>query len=334
MTKKRTVPVRSKKILFISLLVMVFFFLLFHGAKNPYASESGKAMKYPSKPIRIIIPAGAGGSLDREIRGIVPFLEKHLGISIIIENVVGADGIIAYNKIYKEKPDGYNIIYFNLSSAISLELTRETAKYVVKNLTPIVSWNVKNHALAVHADSWKTFAEFVNDAKQKKISLAATGGSANIQGLLLETALGIKFNWVPYSSSAEGMTAVAGKHVDALLTFAISPVPMIRAGRLRALAVFSSKPDPILPGVPNFKELGHMEVPLLVIYGMFAAPPNTPKEFIPILEKAISNSMAAPEFNKVAENIGITVDFKPSFELNKTILEFYELLNKYKEFIK
>ena len=334
MENKLKYKIKLYKISLISLLVMMFFLLSFHGSKNPYASESAKATKYPSKPIRIIIPAGAGGSLDREIRGIAPFLEKNLGISIIIENVVGADGIIAYNKIYKEKPDGHTIIYFNLSSAISLELTRETAKYVVKNLTPIASWNVKNHALAVHADSWKTFAEFLNDAKQKKISLAATGGSANIQGLLLETALGIKFNWVPYSSSAEGMTAVAGKHVDALLTFAISPVPMIRAGRLRALAVFSSKPDPILPGVPNFKELGRMEVPLLVIYGMFAAPPNTPKEFTPILEKAISNAMATPEFNKVAENIGITVDFKPSSELSKVILEFYELLNKYKEFIK
>ncbi len=334
MENKLKVTIKLYKISLISLLVMMFFLLSFHGAKNPYASESAKATKYPSKPLRIIIPAGAGGSLDREIRGIAPFLEKNLGISIIIENVVGADGIIAYNKIYKEKPDGHTIIYFNLSSAISLELTRETAKYVVKNLTPIASWNVKNHALAVHADSWKTFGDFLNDGKQKKISLAATGGSANIQGLLLETAVGIKFNWVPYSSSAEGMTAVAGKHVDALLTFAISPVPMIRAGRLRALAVFSSKPDPILPGVPNFKELGHMEVPLLVIYGMFAAPPNTPREFIPILEKAISNSMAGPEFNKVAENIGITVDFKPSSELNKVILEFYELLNKYKEFIK
>jgi tripartite-type tricarboxylate transporter receptor subunit TctC len=325
--------IRLYKISFISLLVMAFFFQ-FHGIKNLYAGESAKATKYPSKPIRIIIPAGAGGSLDREIRGMAPFLEKNLGTSMIIENVVGADGIIAYNKIYKEKPDGYTLIYFNLSSAISLELTRETAKYVVKNLTPIASWNVKNHVLAVHADSWKTFKEFLNDAKQKKISLAATGGSANIQGLLLETALKIKFNWVPYSSSAEGMTAVAGKHVDSLLTFAISPVPMIRAGRLRALAVFSLKPDPILPGVPNLKELGHTEVPLLVIYGMFAAPPNTPKEFVPILEKAISNSMAGPEFNKVAENVGITVDFKPSSELGKTILEFYELLNKYKEFIK
>jgi tripartite-type tricarboxylate transporter receptor subunit TctC len=326
--------VRSSQWLFIGLFIMVFLLFSFQGAKNPYASESPKATKYPSKPLRIIVPAGAGGSLDREIRGIAPFLEKQLGMPIIIENVVGADGIIAYNKIYKEKPDGHTIIYFNLSSAISLELTRETAKYVVKNLTPIASWNVKNHALAVHADSWKSFADFVNDAKQKKISLAATGGSANIQGLLLETALGIKFNWVPYSSSAEGMTAVAGKHVDALLTFAISPVPMIRAGRLRALAVFSSKPDPILPGVPNFKEMGRMEVPLLVIYGMFAAPPNTPREFIPILEKAVGGSLAAPEFSKVAENIGITVDFKSSSELSKVILEFYELLNKYKEFIK
>jgi tripartite-type tricarboxylate transporter receptor subunit TctC len=326
--------VRSNKVFLMSLLVMALFVFILHEIKISYAKEPKKTGKYPSGPIKIILPAGAGGGLDREIRGIIPFLEKKLGASLTINYVTGADGIIAYNKIYKEKPDGYTLIYFNLSSAVSLELTRKTAKYVIKDLSPIAAWNVKTFALAVHPDNWKTFTEFLNDAKQKKISLAATGGSANLQGQLMESALGVKFNWVPYSSSAEGITAVAGKHVDALLTFSISLIPMVRAGMLRALAVFSSKPDPILPGVPNFKELGYMEVPLLVIYGMFAAPPNIPKELVPILEKAVGSATTSSEFQKMAETIGISVDFKPPSELVKLILDHYELLSKYKELIK
>lgn len=302
-----------------------------NGVKICHAAQEAR---YPSRPIRIMVPAGAGGSLGQEIRAIAPFLEKNLGVQMPIDYVTGAEGMICYNKFYNEKPDGNTIAYFNLSSAISLELSRETAKYVVKNLSPVAIWNVKPHTLAVNSDSWKTFDEFLKDAKQRRVSLAATGGSADLQGRLLEAAMGIKFNWVPYESSAEGIAAVAGKHVEAIMTFTISPRPMIRAGKLRALAVFSTRPDPILPGVPNFKDLKHPEVPLLLIYGTVAAPPKTSNEILTTLEKGIKNAVADPEFNKLAETVGIDVDFKPTSELKKVIADSYELLNKHKQFIK
>lgn len=335
MSKNVKNRIELNKILFISLLVLAFGFFSFHGVRISNAKELEKTVKYPSRPIKIIIPAGPGGGLDREIRPIAPFLEKNLGVATIIEYIAGATGVIAYNKLYQEKADGYTIFHCSLASAIALELTRESAKYVVKNLSPIAAWNVKNHVFAVHPDSWKTFSEFLNEARGRKISVAGTGGSADLQGRLMETALGIKFNWVPYGSSAEGSTAVAGKHVDALLTYTISISPMIRGGKLRALAVFSSERDPILPGgVPTFKELGHDEVPLFVVRGIFLAPPNTPKEIVTTLEKAIQKATIDPEFIKAAENSGVIVDFKPTSQLNKLIEGDYELLTKYKDLIK
>jgi tripartite-type tricarboxylate transporter receptor subunit TctC len=242
--------------------------------------------------------------------------------------------MIAYNKIYHEKPDGYTIIYFNLISAITLQLTRETAKYDVMKYSPIGGWNAKYQVLVVHPDTWKTFPEFLSDAKKRTFSLAGTGGHTTLNVKVLESALGVKFNLVPYTSAGEGMAAVAGTHVDFLLTYETTPRPMIQSGKLRALAVLSSKPDPILPGVPNLKELGHPEVSIIPAEGTFAAPPGTPKEMTDMIEKAVAKAAANPDLLKIADNIGTFVDFIPSAELRKETLEYYKIVNKYKEFLK
>lgn len=314
-------------------LVLMFTFFSFNGVNVPDVNAGEKTIKFPSKPIKIILPAAAGGALDVENRLIQSYLEKNLGVGTTIENIIGANGIIAYNKIYQEKPDGYTILGFNFISSIELELTRETAKYVVKNLSPIAGWNVKNHGFFVHPERWKTFSEFLNEARQKNLIIGATGGSAYIQAHILESALGIKFNWVPYESAAQSLTALAGKHADVVVTYPVIPKPMIRAGKLRALGVISPNRDPILPGVPTFKELGY-DVPCVVVHGGYAAPPNTPKEIVAILENAVSKAVKDSEFLKGAEEVGVVVDFKPTAEANKLIQEIYEILNRYRQFIK
>lgn len=335
MTNNRTnhslSKVSEKVWLLISALLLIFFFGV---TEISVAKELPKAGKYPARPIKIIVPASAGGSLGNEVRAIAPFLEKTIGVSIIIDYVTGADGLIAYNKIYQEKPDGYTIIYFNLISALTLELTRETAKYHVKSYSPIAGWNTKYQALLVHPDTWKTFADFLAEAKKKSLSLAGTGGHTLLNVKVIETALGVKFNLVPYTSSGEGIAATAGKHVDFLLTYETTPKPMITAGRLRALAVLSSKPDPILPGVPNLKELGHEEISIIPALGIFAAPPNTPQEVLTTIEKAVQKAAAMPEFKKIADNLGVYVDYLPSAELRKATTAEFSLVDKYKQFLK
>ncbi len=297
------------------------------------AAEPDKSLSFPAKAVKIMVPASAGGSLDKEARVLAPFLEKQLKVSVHIENVTGAQGIIAYNKFSQEKPDGHTLLYFSPSSAVSFELVRATSKYVVKNWTPVAAFTTKNFTL-LHPGTWKTFADFLRDAKQKKVSMAGTGGSADIQGRLLEDALGIKFSWVTYGSGTEGITAVAGKHVDVVLTNPVPALPMMKAGKLKALAVFSPTPDPFLPGVPTFKELGRDDVICVLVRAVFAAPPGTPKEMVAVLEKAIGRAIVVPEAAKIFENSAMTVDFKSSAELGKLILADYEMLGKYREFIK
>jgi tripartite-type tricarboxylate transporter receptor subunit TctC len=298
------------------------------------AGQTGKTVKYPTSPIKIIVPASAGGSLGSESRLIAPFLEKNLGVPIVVEYVAGADGMIAYNKFPSEKATGYSLISTNTLTSIFLELTRDSANYSVKNYTAVAGWNVKYQVLVSHPDSWKSFADLLSEGKKRNITVAGAGGNTILNAHILEESLGIKFTVVPFKSSGEGLAAVAGKHVDCMLTFESTPKPMIQAGKLKGLAVLSSKPDPILPGVPNLKELGHPEVPTLPSVGIIAAPPNTPREVVAVLEKALSKAVSAPEFVKISDNAGIYLEFVPAVELNKMIAEQYRILNKYKAFIK
>ncbi len=304
------------------------------GIEPALAKELEKGAKYPVRPIRIMIPAAAGGGLGGEIRAIAPFLEKNLGTTVVIDYLPAADGVIAYNKFYQDKPDGYTLLYYNLISALPFEMTRETAKYVVKNFTHLGGWNVKYQVLLVNPDTWKTFGEFLAEAKKRTLSLGGTGGHTVLNAHVLEAALGVKFNRVPYRSAGEGIAAVAGKHVDCVMTYETAPRPMIQAGRLRPLAVLSQKPDPLLPGVPNLKELGHEDVTIIPSYGVFAAPPHTPAGIAATLERALQKVVVSPEFAKIADNIGLYVNFMPSADLGKAALEQYDILGRYKQFLK
>jgi tripartite-type tricarboxylate transporter receptor subunit TctC len=298
------------------------------------AGEAGGSARYPSRPIKLVVAAAAGGSIGIEARVLTPLLEKDLGAPIMIEYVAGAEGLIALNKLPQEKPDGYTLLANNTITSIFLEMTRTNAKFSVKNFAHVGGWNVKYQVLVVHPDAWKTFGDFLNDAKKRNISMAGSAGQTILNAHFLEESLGIKFNLVPFSASGEGLAAVAGKHVDCMLTFESTPKPMIQAGKLRALTVLSLVPDPILPGVPNLKELGHEKVPTLPSRGAIWAPPNTPGHIVSILEKVLGKGVTSPELKKMADNVGIYLDYVPSAGLHKEIIEQYTLLDKYKSIIK
>jgi tripartite-type tricarboxylate transporter receptor subunit TctC len=294
--------------------------------------SSGTAAGYPSKPVRVIIPSAAGGTNDQVSRMVNPLLAKYLGVPVIIENIPGAGGLIAYSKFAKEKTDGYSILSFNFISPVVFELIRKT-EYVTREYSPIAGWNVKNFILAVHVDGPKNFAEFLDLARQRPVSMAVTGGSTDIQMYALEGALGIKFNGIRYKSGNECTVAVAGKHVDAVMTFAAQLNPLIRAGKIRPLAVFSAKSDPSLPGVPTIGELGHPKVPCLPAANGFAAPPHTPKEIVAFLEKTVQKVTADPQSAQIAEKLGVIIDFASSKEVGKMIADYYSVIAPYKNLI-
>lgn len=313
------------------LIIWTSVLILFHGGGAALAAGAAAA-NFPSKPIRLIIPSAAGGTNDQVARMVNPLLAKYLGVSVIIENMPGAGGLIAYSKFAKEKADGYSLLSFNFISPVVFEVTRKT-DYVTREYSPVAGWNVKNFILAVHVDGPKNFAEFLELAKQRPVSMAVTGGSTDIQMYAMEDALGIKFNGIRYKSGNECTVAVAGKHVDAVMTFAAQLMPLIRAGKIRPLAVFSTKPDPSLKGVPTMKELGYPKVPCLPAANGFAAPPHTPKEIVAMLEKTVKKVTADPQSEQIAEKLGVIIEFSSGKEVSKMIADYYGIIAPYKNVI-
>src|SRR4030042_1595720 len=275
-----------------------FAFLSVVGGSLLLACPSANSVDFPKKPIKLIACAAAGGGEDTEARGIAPYVEKYLGVNVMIENQPGAGGKIAFEKFQRTKPDGYNLITYTFPKSIIIEYMGKT-NYRTRDFTPIFAWSRSNQLLVVHADTWKTFDEFLKAAKAKTLAggLSGRGSTTHLAGLVAVDELGIKVNWVPYEGAAGSTAALAGKHLDFTICLATSALSLIQAGKLRPLLMFSDKRDPYFPDVPIPKDLGFDVTPIPAIRGV-EAPPNTPSSIVKVLEEAFSKAVKEPADRK------------------------------------
>ena len=160
---------------------------------------------FPKKTIKII--TGPGGE-DADVREIAPYVQKYLGVDVLIENIVGFWGKTAFEKFQMTEPDGYTLMSYTFPRSIIIENMSET-NFRTKDFTPIYAWSVGDQLLVVPPDTYKTFDEFLKDAKTKTLTgaIPVRGGTSHIAGLLLANGLGINVNWMPYEGSASSIAA-------------------------------------------------------------------------------------------------------------------------------
>ena len=292
------------------------------------------AQKFPTKPVKLIVTAAAGGGEDTEARAIAPYVEKHLGTSIVIENQPGAGGKIAFEKFQKVEPDGYTLITYTFPKSVIIEYEGATG-YKTRDFTPVFAWSRSSQLLVVNAESWKTFEEFLKAAKGKTLSggLSGRGSTTHLMGLIALDELGINANWVPYEGSAGSVAALAGKHLDFTICLATSAVSLIQAGKLRPLLLFSDKRDPYLADVPIPKDLGYDMTFIPTLRGV-EAPPNTPAAVVKILEDAFRKAAAEQGFAEVAKKRKIVLQPVGSAEYAKAVSDVYPRIAKLKDMLK
>ena len=292
------------------------------------------AADFPSKPVKLIVTAAAGGGEDTEARAIAPFVEKHLGTSVVIENQPGAGGKIAFEKFQKLEPDGYTLITYTFPKSVIIEYQGKT-NYRTRDFTPVFAWSRSSQLLVVNAESWKTFDEFLKAAKAKTLSggLSGRGSTTHLAGLIALDELGIKANWVPYEGSAGSVAALAGKHLDFTICLATSAVSLIQAGKLRPLLLFSDKRDPSLADVPIPKDLGFDMTFIPTLRGV-EAPPNTPATIVKVLEDAFRKAAAEPGFIEIAKKRRIVLQPAGSAEFGKAVADIYPRIAKLQEMLK
>jgi len=256
---------------------------------------------YPNRPIRLIVPFGAGGSTDMVARLLAEKMGPILGQTVVIENKGGAGGSIGASEIAKSAPDGYTIGMATVSThganpAIMTKLPYDAKK----DFAPITNVMSVPSVFVVHPSvPAKTMKEFIALAKAHpgKYTFASPGtgslGHANIENFM--NLAGIELLHIPYKGAGQALTDALGGQVNAMTDNLPSSLSNIQAGKLRPLAVLAFKRAEVLPDVPTYTELGYAQMGDGGWFGL-VAPAGTPKAVIAKLNAAAHKAMQDPAY--------------------------------------
>lgn len=318
-----------KKILLtsISILLLVFVF-----SSNEVFAQA----KFPAEPIRLIITHAAGGTTDMAARVIQPYLQKALGVPIVIENMVGAGGNVARAFVYKQKPDGYFLLVSQQPSMSSGEIVTG-AKFETLKLVHVFNIAGKNYdCVAVPFDSAiKTIEDMKKASQPQALTSAGTGIGTNayIAAMLLKQKIGVNLTYVPFNSGTEAALAVGGGKTQMGTGALDSYYPLHETKKLRILAVTGPQRDESHPEIPTMTELGYPQVKMDQMTGVFA-PPGFPKDRLDILIKGFEKAAADPEFKSAATKAKLTLQPLSGEEFFKASKAIYDTIKSMEDILK
>jgi len=267
-----------------------------------FSHSLSAADPYPSRPIRWVVPWPAGGVADTQARIIADQLGKALGQQVMIDNRAGASGVLGADVVAKAKPDGYTLLYVSPNEqAIAQAIGMKVGYTAEKDFAPITQFLRRPTVLVVNPSlNVRSVNELVALVKAKGGSMSyGTPGVAHFNHFVTEVfnrKVGMKVPAVPYKGEAPMITDLIGGQVDYGFGFATTVDPVVKAGRLRALATTGSSRSPQLPDVPTFIELGMPELEMTIWTGM-AGPAGVPTEIVQRLQSELSKILRSPAIN-------------------------------------
>jgi tripartite-type tricarboxylate transporter receptor subunit TctC len=263
---------------------------------------------YPDKIIKMLVPAPPGGQTDVLARYLAQRLQAALGQNVIVENRPGAGGAIGARAAATAEPDGYTIFFGNTSTLAVIPAVSKNPGYdPSKSFAPIASVSESYMILVVHPSlPAKTVQEFIAHAKANPGKLnfahAGAGNVTHLTGEMFRTAAQIDFVNVPHKGGAESVTAVLGRQVDFALESPVILLPLIREGKLRALAVTSAQRKSEIAEVPTMRE-GGADFVATLLTGV-VAPAGTPAPVVARLNAVINDSLRSAEMRETLAKFG------------------------------
>ena len=287
-------------------------------------SNSVVAQNYPNKPIKLLVPFGAGGITDVVARAFAEPLSAELGQQVIVENKPGAGGNIAAELLKTSASDGYTLMLTTIGVVAVNPHTYATIKFdSLKDFSYISTVAETPHVIAINPSvPAKNLSELIKLAKDKpeSISFGTAGyGSSPYQGMeILQTSTGVKFLHVPFKSGAESVTNVIGGQV--LMTFEAIPVvmPQAQAGKLRVLGIASAKRNSAAADLLTTAELGFPGVVSGSVSGLIG-PAGLPAEVIARLNKAARAALSDPKLRAKLQAQGTSAE-------GSTSAQFFDLV--------
>jgi tripartite-type tricarboxylate transporter receptor subunit TctC len=266
------------------------------------------AQTYPSRSITLIVPFPPGGSTDVTARIMAEKMRPILGQPIIIENVGGAGGSIAVGRLARAAPDGYTIDIGQWDTHVG-SIIYPLSYDLQKDFAPIGLISNNPQLLVAKktlpANDLKALVAWMK-ANPGEAKFVNQNAAAQVTGILLEKATGVKLNYIPYRGAGPAMTDLISGQVDLLVVQGAAALPQVRAGTIKAIANLSPQRSASIPDIPTSDEGG---VPSWYMSGWFGffAPKNTPKEAIAKLNAAMTQVLADPAVRARLSELGLDV---------------------------
>jgi tripartite-type tricarboxylate transporter receptor subunit TctC len=265
--------------------------------------------KYPSRPVTIILPFGAGGVADVTSRLAAERLSEKLVQRFVIENRPGAGGITAARGVLSAKPDGYTLGLVTNGTAISVALFKSLPFDPVKQFEMISQMGTFELLIVTGADSpYKTLGDFVKAAKEQpgklNVGTITVGGTQNLAAELFKIAAGVNFQIIPHRTTPDVTVALLRNDVQLAIDFPAALKGVLSDGKVRALATSGPTRDAAFPNIPTVKEAGVAGFEVVSWNGFFA-PMGTPKEIITTLNTALREILSDAEVKKRYLALGI-----------------------------
>jgi tripartite-type tricarboxylate transporter receptor subunit TctC len=270
------------------------------------------AQAYPTKTIRIIVPNPPGGTSDILARLIGSRMVESWGQQVIVENRAGGNAIIGSDFVARAAPDGYILLLRDIGGlTISPSVHPKLPFDPVKDFSPITMVAYSPHILCVHPSvPVKTVKELIALAKARpgKLNYAAAslGGAPHLAGIDFALRTGIRWEYIPYKGGAQAIADTVAGHADVLFNGMLATYPHVQNGRLRLIAVSSSKRVAAIPDVPAVAESGVPGFETGSWQGMLA-PPGTPREIVARLNAEVSRILNAPDMKEKLATQGADV---------------------------
>jgi tripartite-type tricarboxylate transporter receptor subunit TctC len=265
-------------------------------------TPAADAQTYPTKPVRIIVPFGAGGPADLFARYLGQRLEKPLGQSFVIEDRPGAGSIIGTDVVAKSPPDGHTLLLMSNTHTVNESLVPKKPFALMKDFMPIAPINSSDLLLVVHPSvPAKSVKQLVALAKSKPSGLnyasSGTGTPYHMAGELFKALAGVDIVHVPHKSSGEARTSVMSGQVEMMLDAITTMAPIAKSGKVRALATSGKERSTVLPDLPTIAEAGVKGYETTIWLGIMA-PAGTPKQIVERLNAEITKIVSRPDVKK------------------------------------
>jgi tripartite-type tricarboxylate transporter receptor subunit TctC len=261
------------------------------------------AQSFPDRPIKLIVPFGAGSAVDTIARAIAAQVAEQTGQAVLVDNRTGANGIIAAEAAAKSPADGYTLFMPNDGIMAANPALHAKLPYdPVKDFAPITQLVSLNQLLLAHADvAASNLKELISLAKSQpnKLNYASygSGSQPHLAMEMLKSQSGIEITHVPYKGIPQAVPAAIANEVQMTFSGAASSMAHLKSGRLKARAIGGKNRLALLPDVPTFAEQGFPEIPSNAWFGLFA-PAGTPRDVIAKLHLEISRIVKDPEFQQ------------------------------------